>query len=142
MLEMDLPQVAAIEQACFSLPWSEKSFREACTKPENIYLVCENEEAVAGYCGMWTVLGEGSITNMAVAEAYRNQGVGAALLLELQKRGKEKAVNVLFLEVRESNVAARRLYEKMGFQDIGRRRNFYERPAEDALVMSKICRQQ
>lgn len=138
MQEQDLPQVAAIEKQCFTMPWSEKSFLDACKTPENIYLVCENEEGIAGYCGMWTVLGEGNITNVAVAEPYRQQSVGTALLQELERRGREKAVTVFFLEVRESNFAARKLYGKLGFRDIGRRKRFYERPEEDAIVMSKI----
>ena len=68
MRETDIAQVEAIEQEIFSVPWSEKSFLSACTTPENIYLVCLLEDEVAGYCGLWSVLGEGNITNMAVAE--------------------------------------------------------------------------
>ena len=67
MRETDIAQVEAIEQEIFSVPWSEKSFLSACTTPENIYLVCLAGEEVAGYCGLWSVLGEGNITNMAGA---------------------------------------------------------------------------
>lgn len=137
MLEADLPQVEVIEKNCFSLPWSEKSFRDACMAPDNIYLVCEMQKEIAGYCGLWTVLGEGNITNMAVDSRFRQQGIGAALMGEMEKRGRRRSVDIFFLEVRESNKAARNLYEKMGYRDIGRRKRFYERPVEDAIVMSK-----
>ena len=137
MVETDLPQVEMIEKSCFSLPWSEKSFRDASMAPDNIYLVCETEGMIAGYCGLWTVLGEGNITNMAVDSRFRKQGIGAALMREMERRGREQSVDIFFLEVRESNKAARSLYEKMGYRDIGRRKRFYERPVEDAVVMSK-----
>lgn len=125
MRETDIAQVEAIEQEIFSVPWSEKSFLSTCTTPENIYLVCLAGEEVAGYCGLWSVLGEGNITNMAVAEKYRRNGVAEALMKEMEERGRQKDVTIFFLEVRESNDAARRLYEKMGYEQIGVRKNFY-----------------
>jgi ribosomal-protein-alanine N-acetyltransferase len=137
MCEQDLEQVAQIEKEIFSVPWSEKSFADACTEPENVYLVCDCDGKIAGYCGMWTVLGEGNITNMAVAEEYRRKGIAAKLMEELLKRGHEKEVTIFFLEVRESNTAARTLYENAGFSQIGIRKRFYERPVENAIVMSK-----
>ncbi|MDO5403383.1 MAG: ribosomal protein S18-alanine N-acetyltransferase [Eubacteriales bacterium] len=138
MKREDTPKVAAIEKNIFSIPWSEKSFTDACTTLENIYLVAEADGIIAGYCGLWTVLGEGNITNMAVAEEFRRCGVGILLMEAMEKAGREKDVETFFLEVRESNVAARHLYEKMGYKDIGLRRNFYERPVENAVVMSKM----
>lgn len=140
MREEDLAQVESIEKEIFSLPWSEKSFRDASTTPENIYLVCLIDDEVAGYCGLWTVFGEGNITNMAVSDKYRRQGIGKALMQEMEKRGQQLDVSVFFLEVRESNESARALYQKMGYRDIGRRKRFYERPVEDAIVMSKLYR--
>jgi ribosomal-protein-alanine N-acetyltransferase len=137
MCEQDLEQVARIEKEIFSVPWSEKSFADACSEPENVYLVCDCDGKIAGYCGMWTVLGEGNITNMAVAEEYRRKGIAAKLMEELLKRGHEKGVTIFFLEVRESNTAARTLYENAGFSQIGIRKRFYERPVENAIVMSK-----
>ena len=105
---------------------------------ENIYLVCECNGVIAGYCGLWTVLGEGNITNMAVDKEYRKKGIGEALMKEMEKRGRQKDVDIFFLEVRQSNAAARRLYDKMGYKEIGTRKRFYERPVEDAIVMSKM----
>ena len=82
--------------------------------------------------------GEGNITNMAVHPDYRKKGIGMMLMEEMEKRGIQKKVDVFFLEVRESNDAARRLYEKMKYKQIGIRKRFYERPVEDAIVMSKM----
>lgn len=73
MEEKDIPQVEEIEKKIFSLPWSEKSFHDACSDENNIYLVCEDEGTIAGYCGLWTVFGEGNITNMAVHPDYRKR---------------------------------------------------------------------
>ena len=137
MTDDDVSEIAELEKKCFAVPWSEKSFLSACTTPENIYLVCLAGEEVAGYCGLWSVLGEGNITNMAVAEKYRRNGVAEALMKEMEERGRQKDVTIFFLEVRESNDAARRLYEKMGYEQIGVRKNFYEKPAENAIIMSK-----
>lgn len=75
MTRADVSQVESIEQSIFSIPWSEKSFIDACETPENVYIVCRHDDRVAGYCGLWTVLGEGNITNMAVAQEYRRQGM-------------------------------------------------------------------
>ena len=87
---------------------------------------------------MWTVMGEGNVTNVAVHPSYRRQGVAEALLKEMERRAKEKSVTIFFLEVRQSNEAAKKLYEKLGYSPIGTRKRFYERPVEDAIVMSKI----
>ena len=129
----------SIEKRVFSIPWSEKSFLDACMTPENIYLVAETEDgSIAGYCGLWTALGEGNITNMAVAETYRKCGVGRKLMEAMEQEGRRMDVSIFFLEVRESNEAARHLYDSMGYTNIGTRKRFYERPVEDAIVMSKI----
>ncbi len=138
MDKKDIEQVERIEKEIFSIPWSAHSFEDAAMTKENIYLVCECNGAIAGYCGLWTVLGEGNITNMAVDKKYRKKGIGEALMKEMEKRGRQKDVDIFFLEVRQSNAAARRLYDKMGYKEIGTRKRFYERPVEDAIVMSKM----
>lgn len=137
MEDRDISTVEQIEKSIFSLPWSTKSFADAANTPENVYLVCECTGEIAGYCGMWTVLGEGNITNIAVSPSYRRSGVAEALLKELERRARLKDVTVFFLEVRQSNEAAKRLYEKLGYSPIGVRKRFYEKPVEDAIVMSK-----
>ena len=137
MEDRDISTVEQIEKSIFSLPWSAKSFGDAANTPENVYLVCECTGEIAGYCGMWTVLGEGNITNIAVSPSYRRSGVAEALLKELERRARLKDVTIFFLEVRQSNEAAKRLYEKLGYSPIGVRKRFYEKPVEDAIVMSK-----
>ena len=125
MTEDDTFAVELIEQGIFSLPWSQKSFAEA-------------DGVVAGYCGMWTVLGEGNITNMAVSPDYRRCGIAQMLMQSMEKYGNDKNVTSYFLEVRQSNLPAIALYEKMGYKNIGIRKRFYEKPVEDAVIMSKI----
>mgnify|MGYP000569193881 FL=1 len=139
MTRADVAQVEAIEQEIFSVPWSEKSFIDACETKENVYIVCKDNGKVLGYCGMWTVLGEGNITNMAVAKEYRRQGIAKLLMSEMERISiEENGVDVFFLEVRQSNENAKKLYEKMGYKPIGTRKRFYEKPVEDAIVMSKM----
>ena len=122
-----------------AVPWSEKSFIDACETKENVYIVCKDNGKVLGYCGMWTVLGEGNITNMAVAKEYRRQGIAKLLMSEMERISiEENGVDVFFLEVRQSNENAKKLYEKMGYKPIGTRKRFYEKPVEDAIVMSKM----
>ena len=93
--------------------------------------------SIAGYIGMLCVLDEGEITNVAVAEGFRRQGIGERLLSSLLQAGRKEGVDSFTLEVRESNSSARRLYRKLGFQEEGIRRNFYEKPTEDAILMWK-----
>lgn len=139
MTRADVAQVEAIEQEIFSVPWSEKSFIDACETKENVYIVCKDNGKVLGYCGMWTVLGEGNITNMAVAKEYRRQGIAKLLMSEMERISiEENGVDVFFLEVRQSNENAKKLYEKMGYKPIGTRKRFYEKPVEDAIVISKM----
>ncbi|MDO5383067.1 MAG: ribosomal protein S18-alanine N-acetyltransferase [Eubacteriales bacterium] len=138
MEERDIDEVESIEKKTFSVPWSATSFLDASQKSDNIYLVCEIEGSIAGYCGVWTVLGEGNITNVAVAENFRRRGVARSLFDEMERQARAKAVDIFFLEVRTSNEAARKLYESLGYKQIGIRKRFYERPVEDAIVMSKM----
>lgn len=137
MEKKDIVQVAAIEKDIFSVPWSDNSFIEASQNENNIYLVCVQNDEVTGYCGLWTVLGEGDVTNVAVSIKHRGKGYGRALLKELENRGQKKDVSKYFLEVRQSNIIAFNLYLSLGYEKIGIRKNFYERPAEDAVIMSK-----
>jgi len=137
MEKKDIVQVYEIEKSIFSIPWSVNSFIEASENENNIYLVCVEDDEVTGYCGLWTVLGEGNITNIAVSGKHRGKGYGRALLKELENRGLEKKVVKFFLEVRQSNIIAKNLYISLGYKDIGIRKNFYERPTEDAVIMIK-----
>jgi len=138
MTDEDLDEVSSIEKSIFSVPWSRKSLKDAIDMPDNIYIVSTDNGTIVGYCGMWAVLGEGNIVCVAVREEYRGRGVGRSLVRELVKRGIENGVDAFFLEVRESNAAAIHLYETEGFCNIGVRRNFYEKPVENAIVMSRM----
>lgn len=137
MEETDLGSVARIEASIFSKPWSEEGFRDSLKLPNTVYLVAEQDGSIAGYIGMLCVLDEGEITNVAVAEGFRRQGIGERLLSSLLQAGRKEGVDSFTLEVRESNSSARRLYRKLGFQEEGIRRNFYEKPTEDAILMWK-----
>ncbi len=135
MLEIDLPAVHEMECCIFSKPWSMTDFRESMKEEQNLYLVVEENHEIAAYCGLWGVAGEGQINNVAVNETLRGRGIAYAMLKELIERGKEKGLTAFTLEVRVSNLPAITLYHKLGFEDAGVRKNFYEAPAEDALIM-------
>lgn len=137
MQESDLLQVAAIEKAIFSVPWSVESFRESMELEHTIYLVAEEEQNIMGYCGMYRVFNEGEIVNVAVAEAYRRKKVALQLLEQLFIESTALKVDNFFLEVRESNQPAIQLYKKLGFAEAGIRKNFYEKPRENAIFMWK-----
>lgn len=134
MAERHLPALAEIEKACFHAPWSETALREELGK--GIFLVAERGRTVVGYVGCQTVLDEGYITNVAVGPEARRQGVGRALLHELAARVKAEKLAFVTLEVRRSNAAAIALYESMDYEPVGTRKNFYENPTEDAVLMT------
>ena len=137
MTAAHLPQVAALEKVSFPAdPWSEGLFRDALECPDTALLAAEKEDgAVLGYAVLSTVLDEGNLDNIAVAPPFRRQGVANALLSELTDIGRISLSGIL-LEVRASNLPAIALYEKHGFIPVGRRRNYYETPREDALLMT------
>ena len=133
----DLLQICEIEKDNFSLPWSEKSFLESMERNDTLFLVALNGEEVAGYLGCYCVAGEGEITNVAVKSSYRRQGIGGKLLETLYEEAKALHTREFFLEVRESNEAAIGLYSRQGFVKEGVRKNFYEKPVENAVIMWK-----
>lgn len=134
MAERHLPALAEIEKACFHAPWSETALREELGK--GIFLVAERDGTAVGYVGCQTVLDEGYITNVAVGPEARRQGVGRALLHELAARVRAEKLAFVTLEVRRSNAAAIALYESMDYEPVGTRKNFYENPTEDAVLMT------
>ena len=137
MTAAHLPQVAALEKICFpSDPWSEDLFRAALDHPNTVLLAAEGEDgAVLGYAVLSAVLDEGNLDNIAVAPHCRRRGVADALLSALADIGRT-SLSVLFLEVRASNLPAFALYKKHGFVPVGRRKDYYETPKEDALLMT------
>lgn len=131
----DIKEVAGIERRIFTLPWSEQGFLSSLQSEDTLYLVVRKEGRIAGYCGLLQSFDEADITNVAVAEEARNEGLGFAMISELMRLGKERGVARYTLEVRASNAAAIHLYEKLGFQSVGIRKNFYDQPKEDAVIM-------
>ena len=123
MSEADVFDVAAIEAKVFSQPWSEQGFRDALAMNHVIFLVAEEAGSILGYCGMYMALDEGEITNVAISEACRNRGYGEQLVTELMQQGRKHGI---------------RLYQKLGFSVLGTRKNFYEKPSEDAYIMSRV----
>lgn len=138
MSREDIPAAAALERECFSDPWSENAYVSALANENALYLVAEGADgSIVGLCGLLDILGEGDISNVAVREDFRKKGIGEKMLSELLKQGRERGITAFTLEVRASNGTAIRLYEKFGFVCEGRRKNFYEKPREDALILWK-----
>ena len=135
MLPQDVPEVAALERQIFTMPWSENGFLASLRSQDTLYLVAREGERLLGYCGFLQSFDEADITNVAVSPENRGRGVGCEMLLELMRRGKERGIARYTLEVRVGNAAAIHLYQKLGFASVGIRKNFYEKPQEDALIM-------
>ena len=133
----DLKQVCGLEKEIFSLPWSREGFLYSMNSPYEICLAAKVDETIAGYAVLMISFDEGTISNIAVGEAFRGQGIGEKLLRELIRRGNAKGAERFTLEVRVSNSKAISLYRKLGFESVGVRKGFYEKPREDALIMWK-----
>ena len=130
-------QIAELEKICFSDPWSEKSIASELDRRLSLWLVAMDGETVVGYVGSQSVLGETDMMNIAVSPNYRRQGIAEKLVVELIEKLREKGNHSLMLEVRASNDPAQKLYEKLGFEQVGRRKNYYRNPKEDALILRK-----
>ena len=137
MTQAHVSQVAELEKLCFSDPWSEKSVASELNNPLAFWLVAEDEGRVAGYIGSQTVMGETDMMNVAVHPDYRKQGIATALITRLVEELRRVESHCLTLEVRASNENAIRVYEKLDFQEVGRRKNYYRNPKEDALILRK-----
>lgn len=135
MQETDLSQTAALERECFSVPWSEENLRQSLASPNYLFFVAEEDGHIAGYAGLLRVADEGDITNIAVETAYRGKGIGTELARALLEEGRKLDIRAFTLEVRVSNVTAIHVYEKLGFESVGVRKRFYEKPVEDAVIM-------
>ena len=137
MTSEHVAQVAALEKACFSMPWSENSITAELSNPLSLWVVAVDGNMVAGYVGSQAVMGEADMMNLAVLPSYRRQGVGRCLVSELVAKLTAREVYSLTLEVRASNEAAVKLYDSLGFVQVGRRPNYYVAPKEDALILRK-----
>ena len=137
MKPVHVPQIAALEQICFSAPWSERSIASELENQLSLWLVALDGDVVTGYIGSQSVMGESDMMNVAVHPDYRRQGIGEELVTRLAETLKEKGNQCLTLEVRASNDPAIALYEKLGFTQVGRRPGYYRDPKEDALILRR-----
>ena len=138
METQDIPAIAQIERQLFSRPWSGQSFLEAMQQ-DTLFIAAVYGNEIVGYCGMYCCLEEGEITNVAVVPASQNQGIGRRMLECLLRQARQKGISRIILEVRISNASAIHLYDKLGFQNCGIRKNLYEMPREDGMIMLLEC---
>ena len=137
MCECHVPQIAELEKLCFNDPWSEKSIASELDNKLSLWLVAVENEKVIGYVGSQTVLGETDMMNIATHPDYRKQGIATGLIVRLVGALELRGSHSLMLEVRASNINAISVYKKLDFIEVGRRKNYYKNPKEDALILRK-----
>ncbi len=133
----NLEDIYKIEESVFAHPWSIDSLKNLLEDEKSVAFIAVDNNAICGYCGVNTVLDEGYITNVAVLEHYRRQGIGRLLVSALVDFAKDKSLAFLTLEVRKSNTPAINLYKSNGFEEVGERKNYYTSPTENALLMTR-----
>jgi ribosomal-protein-alanine N-acetyltransferase len=140
----DLNDVAALERHCYADPWPAAAFTALPDNPRVFFTVARRtgSEDLVGYAIAWYVLDEGELANLAVAPTERRRGIGRALLEAVLSDAADREVRELYLEVRQSNTAARRLYAAHQFEQVGRRRAYYRSPVEDALILRRTLKPQ
>lgn len=135
LLDDDLDIISDIESRSFSMPWKKEDFKHLIEDNQSVYMVILVDGTPVGTAG-YTYNGfEGYINNVVIEESFRGQGLSKILMDALLSKGRENGINDYTLEVRVSNAPAVRLYESLGFESAGVRKNFYEKPVEDAFVM-------
>lgn len=137
MTEQDLDEVMAIEKESFSLPWSRDSYMGELKNSFANYFVCDCAGDIAGYVGIWVVFEEAHITNVAVRNTYRAQGIGQVLMAEAEKTARAKKATRILLEVRPSNEVALHMYKNLGYIKTAIRPAYYSDNGEEAIVMTK-----
>ena len=135
MRQSDADQIAAIELKTFAMPWSREDFWRDAVNENAVYVVGEIDGRIVAYAGAWLSFGEAEVMNVAVDEEYRGRGIGTELFSRLIAECKAHGASAITLEVRVSNTAAIRLYEKFGLRSVGRRPHYYIDNDEDALIM-------
>ena len=134
----DVEEVWQIEEKSFNVPWTKEDFqREMSENKMAVYFVALWDKKIAGYAGMWHVVNEGHITNVAVSEEFKGNGLGKMLMEALFDEGIKREMIGITLEVGANNLTAQNLYKSMGFVEEGVRKNYYEHSHEDALIMWK-----
>lgn len=140
--EEQLDQIEQLEQLCFSVPWPRDALRRQLPDDNHVFLAATDGGRVLGYVGMMFVLDEGYISNVAVAPAFRRRGIADALITELLRRADALSLSFVTLEVREHNIPAISLYENCGFVRVGLRKNYYQKPCENAILMTRYLEKQ
>lgn len=136
MAPTDVERVAAIEAAAFTSPWKAETFLTLLERPgAELWVLEEAEGGVLGYAVLWCILDQGELANIAIVDGHRGKGYGTYLLTRVIDVARDRGVESLYLEVRVSNTGAADLYRRFGFEQIGVRRNYYDSPREDALLM-------
>ena len=133
--EKDLPVVMELDREAFFDPWSLETWQRELQNPIAVWIVEEVEREIVGYAGIWNVAGEAQVMRVAVRKALRNQGLGLLLTQELIQKAREADAEAVTLEVRESNIAAQKVYERCGFVSQGVRPHYYEDTHEGAVIM-------
>ena len=131
-------RIAALEQICFTQAWPIEVIRTQVMELDRVFLVAFWDRKIVGYVAMAHVLDEGHITNLAVAPDMRRRGIAEELMAAALRNATELQLRYIYLEVRESNIAAYSLYEKLGFAEVGKRPGYYTGPNEDAILMTLI----
>ncbi len=143
----DVDEIVRLEKESFTDPWPKKGFEVQLEDGSSIMLVARREDSasvtgeIVGYLCAYLILEELQLASVAVKETFRRQGIARRLIAEMVRRGAEKGTKEIWLDVRESNAAARRLYEKLGFQEMYRRKQYYRKPKEDALVLFRLVKE-
>ena len=132
----DLTRLEELEEQCFSVPWTREQLESQLPDAQHVFLAAEEDGAVLGYVGMMVVLDEGYISNVATAPEARRRGIGRALIGELMRRAAQLELSFVTLEVREHNEPAISLYAGFGFRPVGLRKNYYDSPKENAILMT------
>jgi len=133
----DLPDVVALERACYGDPWPASAFASLPENDRVFFSVARVERRLMGYVVAWYVMDEGELANLAVAPGDRGQGIGRTLLDAMLEDAASRGTKQVYLEVRDSNAAARQLYTSRGFEEVGRRKQYYRSPTEDALILRR-----
>lgn len=132
-----LDEIAAMEVRAFAVPWSKKTFEGAFGAETVSIFAAMEDDTLLGYACLLVIAPEGELMNIAVDDCYRGRGIGSALMEAVLERASVLGAEDVFLEVRDSNAPARHLYEKHGFEILGRRKKYYQKPVEDAILMKR-----
>ena len=138
MSSAHVARIAALEAANFSLPWDEAAIRGELENPLSLWLAAQEGEEVLGYVGSQSCFEDTDILNVCVAPEARRRGIARALMTELERQLRPRGAQRITLEVRASNEPAIALYRKLGYEQAGLRKGYYEKPREDALILQKL----